>query len=173
MPRRLRGRVPGRVCALYRAGCDPTYNRRAVRRGVLIFAVGLASLSGAPRVALAAPDLSLHPAPDGSLTLVGNGWRPGQRLVVTLGPTRIAALADSTGSFEVPTGLGSYQGGLTVHRQNATALARLDPALQPYVPDPLTVLFVRSLALGTALLTLFAASLGVAVIAARSLRILR
>ena len=66
-------------------------------------------------MALAAPDMSVQPAPDGTLLVVGNGWRPQHQLVVSLGHDRFRAFTDSTGSFEISTGLDSYLGAIAVH----------------------------------------------------------
>jgi len=122
--------------------------------------------------ALAAPEVSLDPAPDGTLTVVGNGWRPGQHLVVNLGRASFPALADSTGSFEVSTGLVSYQGPLAVHRPASSSLAsaRLGPAEDPVVPNPLAVLFAQSLVSGIGLAGVLGGVVGLAMAVARSIR---
>ncbi len=125
-----------------------------------------------PSQALAAPEVSLGPAPDGTLTVVGNGWRPGQHLVVNLGRASFTALADSTGSFEVSTGLVSYQGPLAVHRPATSSLAsaRLGPAEDPVVPNPLAVLFVQSLVRGVGLVALLGGVVGLGMGVARAIR---
>ena len=127
---------------------------------------------GVPCQALAAPEVSLDPAPDGTLTVVGNGWRPGQHLVVNLGRASFAALADSTGSFEVSTGLVSYQGPLAVHRPptSSRAPARLGPAEDSLAPNPLAVLFAQSLVRGVGLVALLGGVLGLGTAVARSIR---
>ena len=130
------------------------------------------ALHGLPVPALAAPDVSLQAAADGTLSVIGTGWRPGQRLVVSLGPDSFPARADSTGSFEVTTGLASYQGQLAVHRPDPrpAAPARSAAPGDAYVPDPLAVLFTQSMAIGAALSTLAAGGLAILTRAARSLR---
>jgi hypothetical protein len=45
----------------------------------------MVGLFGTPELVLAKPHVSLDPAPDGTLTLVGRGWRAGQRMVVSGG----------------------------------------------------------------------------------------
>lgn len=132
-----------------------------MRRGVYVLIFVLSSL-WRPGLAVAAPDLSLDPAPDGTLTVVGNGWRPGQHLVVSLGPSSYPAQADSTGSFEVATGLASFHGSLAIHRQ--LARARVGPPDEPGPPHPLAVLFVQDVLSGLALSALVggAAVIGIA-----------
>ena len=137
-----------------------------MRRGVSVLTLLVLGMC-CPGLALAAPEVSLDPAPDGTLTVVGNGWRPGQRLVVSLGPCSFPAMADSTGSFEVPTGLASFHGPVAVHRQRVGTLAmvRLGPPDEPGRPNPLAVLFVQDVLSGIAvsLLVGSAAALAVAV----------
>jgi hypothetical protein len=125
-----------------------------------------------PGLALAAPEVSVDLSPDGTFTVVGNGWRPGQRLVVSLGRTSFAAWADSTGSFEVPTGLVSYQGPLEVHRPDQTALTmgRFGPAERPGLPNPLAVLFAQGLVSGVELAALLGGLVGLGIAVARSIR---
>ncbi|HEV7663185.1 MAG TPA: hypothetical protein VGQ62_06590, partial [Chloroflexota bacterium] len=90
-------------------------------------------------VASAEPLVSLEPAPDGTLVLIGRGWRPGQKLVVSAGPDVFAATADTVGDFEVQTGMPASGGppvALAVRRPDPTsvaftALPLLAPATQP------------------------------------------
>jgi hypothetical protein len=122
---------------------------------VFAFWFALLSALGAPAAgALAAPQASFEFAPDGTLVLVGNGWRPAQELVIRLGSGRFVAYTDSSGEFEVPTGLATYMGPLSIHRQE------LNPAIASPVmdqPHPFAVLFAQSLAQGSALLAVCAA----------------
>ena len=68
---------------LYRRPSGPVdLQSAAVRRGVLAGALLLIVLNATFSVALAAPDMSVQPAADGTLLVVGNGWRPQQQLVV-------------------------------------------------------------------------------------------
>lgn len=131
--------------------------------------------SGAPGVALAAPEVSLQAAADGTLSVIGNGWRPGQRLVVSVGPDNFPARADSAGDFEVATGLASYEGQVTIHRPDPRPLSVQQPELlgERYVPNPLAVLFARSVAIGAAVSTLVAGGLAIVALAARSRRLPR
>src|ERR687885_2277761 len=164
--------TPTRIGAQYR-GCTPAptahYNRRAVRRGVVMVMVVVTALHGMPTAALAAPEVTLKAAADGTLSVVGNGWRPGQRLVVSVGADNFPARADSTGSFEVVTGLASYEGQVAVHRPDPrSSVAAQSAALgDTYVPDPLAVLFTQSMAIGVALSTLAAGGLAILTLAAR------
>jgi hypothetical protein len=126
-----------------------------VRRGVLAFWFGLLSVVGASATpALAAPQASFDFAPDGTLVVVGNGWRPAQVLVIRLGSGRFVAYTDSSGEFEVPTGLATYMGPLSIHRQElASSIA--SPASDQL--HPFAVLFAQSLVQGSALLAICAA----------------
>ena len=128
---------------------------------------------GVPRVALAAPEVSLEAAADGTLSVIGNGWRPGQQLVVSLGTDTFAARTDSAGDFEVATGLASYQGQVTIHHPDARLLRTQQPgpAAERYVPYALAVLFAQSVAIGVAVSALAAGSIGLLALAARSLRL--
>jgi hypothetical protein len=143
--------------ALNEAGVWPAYNRRAMRRGVLA-GVFMFALLVAP--AHAASDLEMRRGADGTWVVVGSGWRPGDHLVVSVGPTTFAALADGAGDFEVKTGLQAYQGEVAVHHQAEAALSML--ALPSMGPNPLAVALVQGLAQGV-LLT--AALLGLSLVA--------
>jgi hypothetical protein len=130
------------------------------------------AVHGVPARALAAPEVSLQAAADGTLSVIGTGWRPGQQLVVSLGADSFPARADSTGSFEVMTGLAFYAGQVAIHRPDPrpAVAARSAAPGEGYVPDPLAVVFTQGLAIGAALSTLAAAGLAVVTLAARSLR---
>jgi len=125
--------------------------------------------------AFAAPVVSLSPKPDGTLVLVGSGWRPGQELVISLGTDQFPALADSTGSFEVPTGLlvsGGPPLSMTVRRPDASSLAFAHLAPPPVLdgPNPFALLFAQSLAMGATWFGLSAGGLGLAALGARAIR---
>jgi hypothetical protein len=143
-----------------------------------VLAVGLmvVAILGTSRLALAEPQIALTPAADGTLTLVGSGWRPGQRMVVSVGPDAFPALADSVGDFEIQTGLASTGGPLAqmaVHRQDAPmtlAAPGRSPSPQSDSPHPFAVLFAHSLMTGATFLGLSAAGLGLAWLAARVVR---
>jgi hypothetical protein len=134
--------------------------------------VVVTALHGMPAAALAAPEVALKAAADGTLSVIGTGWRPGQRLVVSVGADNFPARADSTGSFEVMTGLASSEGRVAVHRPDprSTVAARSAALGEAYVPDPLAVLFTQSMAIGAVLSTLAAGGLAILTLAARSLR---
>ena len=129
--------------------------------GVVLMVV---ALFGATNVALAEPRVSLEPAPDGTLILVGSGWRAGQQMVVSIGPDFFPALADAVGEFELPTGLVSTGGPpepLAVHRTDAqTTPAAVARPLQPDTPHALAVLFAQALLSGAAFLGISAAGIG-------------
>jgi hypothetical protein len=143
----------------------------------LAWLVVVAAFVSTTSVALAEPRVSLDPAPDGTLILAGHGWRPGQRMVVSVGPDLFPVLADSVGDFEVQTGLLSMGGPpelLAVHRPEA----QLSPATvgltaQTDAPHPLAVLFAQTLMTGTAFLGLSAAGLGFIGLAARLVQVRR
>jgi hypothetical protein len=135
----------------------------------------LAALLGTASLALAVPLVSLDAAPDGTLRLVGNGWRPGQRLVVSVGPDLFAAVADSTGSFEVATGLTASAGPpatVSVRPQSRARLAFSSLGLPPQAAEPnaWAVLFAQGLATGAGIFGFSAAVLGAAVLARRTYR---
>src|ERR1700737_3087537 len=116
-------------------------------------ALMVVALLGMTSVALAQPHVSLDPAPDGSLVLVGSGWRPGQRMVVSVGRDQFPVLADSVGDFEIQTGLVSAAAPpeqLAVHRPGAQITqAAGDQPLLSATPHPFAVLFAKSLMTGT------------------------
>jgi len=125
---------------------------------------------GTTSVALAEPHVSLDPAPDGNLILVGRGWRPAQRMMVSVGQDQFEVQADSVGDFEVPTGLpvsGPLE-PLAVHRPYAQIAPSMPAVMrQTDMPQPFAVLFAQTLILGTAFVVLAAAGLGLLALAAR------
>ena len=132
------------------------------------------ALLGAVGSALAQAEVSLEPATDGTLVLVGNGWRPGQRLVVTVGHDVYPAMADSAGGFELRTGqaaTGAAPPLLTVRRQELSTLAFAALGADPRhdQPHPFAVLFAESLAMGAALFALTAGGISAVVVAGRTI----
>jgi hypothetical protein len=120
-----------------------------VLAGVLL----LCALNGTFGVAEAAPEMWLTHAQDGTLVVVGDGWRAGQVLVISLGGARFPAFVDSAGGFEVATGVVSYQGALAVADPRAAALAQQASARsEAPSPSPLAVAFAQNLAAGMELL---------------------
>jgi len=99
---------------------------------------------------LAASDVQLKHAPDGTLVVVGSGWHRGKQLVVSLGQQAFDVRADASGDFELATGMASYQGELSIHHAEANTLAFIPLAVD--VPNPLAVLFAWSVVEGLALL---------------------
>jgi hypothetical protein len=99
-----------------------------------------------PSSALAASDLRLQRAADGTWLVEGHGWRPGDALVVSLGLERFTTYVDDAGDFEVATGVATYQGDLAVHH-----LGRLALPSAPVGLHPLAVALVQGLAEGAAL----------------------
>jgi hypothetical protein len=131
------------------------------------------ALLGAVGSALAQAEVSLEPAPDGTLVLVGNGWRPGQRLVVTVGHDVYPAMADSAGGFELRTGQAATGAAplLSVRRQEVSTLALAALGADPRrdQPHPFAVLFAESLAMGAALFALTAGGISAVVVAGRTI----
>jgi hypothetical protein len=108
---------------------------------------------------LAASDVQLEHAADGTLVVVGSGWPGGRDLLISLGDQHFQVQVDPSGDFEVPTGLPAYQGELAVHH-----LAAPDVALLPTAePHPFAVLFAHAVAQGFVLLTFL---VGVAMVGA-------
>ena len=133
-------------------------------RSRLLFALLLLAASlGVPGVASAAAEATLQMAPDGTLLVIGRGWRPSQELAVNLGGDRFTAYTDSGGAFEVATGLTFYSGSIGVRRLERADVAflALDSATESDAPSDLAVLFAQSLASGV---TLFGVSAGVLLI---------
>ncbi len=147
------------------------------QRGIYLAWLVIVALLGTTSTALAEPRVSLDPAPDGSLVLVGSGWRPGQRMMVSVGRDQFPVLADSVGDFEVPTGLAATGGPpepLAVHGP----YPRISPAMinqmrQSETPHPFAVLFAQTLMTGASVLGLSAAGIGCALLAARFVQIRR
>jgi hypothetical protein len=144
-------------------------------RGIFLTALLVVALLGSAGTALAQAEVSLQPATDGTLILVGNGWRPGQRLAVTVGHDVYPAMADSAGGFEVRTGqaaTGSTEPTLSVRRQTTStfAFAALSAGPPRDEPHPFAVLFAQSLAMGTALFALSAGGIGVLLVTARTIQ---
>jgi len=145
-----------------------------MRRGVLLGWLLLVSLWGPASSASAEAEVAMSPAADGTLLLVGNGWRPGQQLALSVDDDVFPALADSAGGFEVRTGVPagvSATPRLTVRRLDTSgpAFARLLPTAEPPpTPHPLAMLFAESLAMGAIVFALSAGGLGVLTVALRS-----
>jgi hypothetical protein len=110
--------------------------------------------------ARAQPQVDVVVGSDGNLILVGAGYRPGQRLAVSLGSTVYRAFADSAGEFEVPTGLsGSTSLPVAVRRVETLAPAMLELA-EPAAPSPLAVAFAEDVLIAGAGLAAVIAGLG-------------
>jgi len=147
------------------------------QRGIYLAWLVIVALLGTTSTALAEPRVSLDPAPDGSLMLVGSGWRPGQRMMVSVGRDQFPVLADSVGDFEVPTGLAATGGPpepLAVHGP----YPRISPAMinqmrQTDTPYPFAVLFAQTLMTGASVLGVSAAGIGCALLVARFVQIRR
>jgi hypothetical protein len=103
-----------------------------------------------PSPALAASEVQLKHASDGTLLVIGSGYRRDQELVVRLGRQHFSVRADASGEFELATGLVSYGGGLSI--QHAAAQDLPFVALAAAAPNPMAVLFAWSLAEGCVLL---------------------
>ena len=128
--------------------------------------------------ALAQPDVSLEPTADGTLLLVGNGWRSGQRLVVSVGHDLYPAVADSAGGFEVRTGQplsNAANATLSVRREDSSTLGLVPLRVVPMPdqPHPFAVLFAQSLMMGAVFLTLSAGSVGILLLIAHTIHPLR
>jgi len=148
------------------------YTLRALgKRGIFLgFWLVLVALLGTTGVALAEPQVSLDPAPDGSLILVGRGWRPAQRMMISVGRDQFPVQADSVGDFEVATGLaaGGPPEPLAVHRPYPQVTpAMLAVMRQTDTPHSFAVLFAQTLLTGTAFVGLGVAGLGFMALAAR------
>lgn len=133
----------------------------------------MAALLGTTSVALAEPRVSLDPASDGSLILVGRGWRPGQRMMVSVGHDQFPVQADSVGDFEVPTGLAATGGPpepLGVHRPYPRIYPAVIRAQQAGLPHPFAVLFAQTLLTGIAFAGVGAAGAGFTLLAVRFVR---
>jgi hypothetical protein len=135
----------------------------------------LVALLGAASTALAQAEVTLEPAADDTLLLVGTGWRSGQRLSITVGHDVFPALADSVGGFEIRTGQPVSTAAsaiLSVHREDTSALTilALRAAPTPDEPHPFAVLFAQGLATGAALFAYTAGSIGVVLLTARTIQ---
>jgi hypothetical protein len=147
----------------------------------VVGALAVAAFLGTAELALAMAAVSLTPATDGTVTLVGSGWRPGQQLVISLGGDEFRAEADAAGNFELSTGLPARGGlplSMTIRREepNALAFARLGPPppeLEANGKNPFALLFAESLATGAQFLAVGAGGLGLATLATRALRVRR
>ena len=111
------------------------------------------ALLGPAEVAFAAAGVSLDPKPGRDPGAGRERLAAGQELVVSLGTDAYPAVADSTGSFEVPTGLLVSNGpplSITVRRADPSSLAfaHLGPPPEVDVPNPFALLFAESLAMG-------------------------
>ena len=131
----------------------------------------LVALLGTTSPARAEPQVSLDNAADGTMVLVGSGWRPGQRMVVSVGRDQFAAVADSVGDFEVATGLVATGAPeqLAVHEPAQSAPLFVGQAPQADPSSTLAVLLAQSLMNGTVCLALSAGSLGLVALAMRSM----
>jgi hypothetical protein len=146
--------------------------RRIFASALVVIVVAFVGTAG---TALAQADVSLEPAADDTLLLVGTGWRSGQRLSITLGHDNYPALADSTGGFEIRTGqplTNAATATLSVHREDTAtrALPLLRAAPTADAPHPFAVLFAQSLGMGAALFVYSAGSLGVVMLTARTIQ---
>jgi hypothetical protein len=144
---------------------------------VLVWWTVLVALLGTTSVALAEPQISLDPSPDGSLVLVGRGWRPAQRMMVSVGRDEFQVQADSVGDFEVPTGLAASGGPpepLAVHRPYQQVTPAMLMLMRPAdAPHPFAVLFAQAFVTGTAFAGVGVVGLGFALLAARVVQIRR
>jgi hypothetical protein len=143
----------------------------------------LGALLGAASIAWAEPEVSMRGADDGTVVLVGSGWRPGQRLIVSVGRDAYPALADSAGSFEVHTSLpydGNADAQLAVRPFSTSTLnfgllgqppAPPAPPIAPAAPHPLAILFAQSIADGATWLVVCGLSLAAAGAGHRLLRL--
>jgi hypothetical protein len=155
------------------------YNRRALGKWgiVLVGWAVLVALLGTTSVALAEPQISLDPSPDGSLVLVGRGWRPAQRMMVSVGRDEFQVQADSVGDFEVPTGLAASGGPpepLAVHRPYQQVTPAMLVLMRPAdAPHPFAVLFAQAFLTGTAFAGVGVVGLGFVLLGARVVQIRR
>jgi hypothetical protein len=145
------------------------YNPRSVPRGsALALLVLLLLLSALPA---AAANIETTTAADGTLVLVGSGWRPGDRLVLALGQDVFAAQADPAGGFEVATTVPASSGlGANLVVRRAPRTLAFAPLFEDDAPHPFAVLFARGLATGAGLLAAAAAVLGIGALAMKPLR---
>jgi len=167
------------------------YNARALRAGRRTESTGavgrwvamlgvlawlLASTS--PGLVWAEPDVSMSGADDGTVLLVGSGWKPGQQLLVSVGREIFPTQADTAGGFEIHTTLpfDATSGAALSVRPFASSLnfAALPPAplapAAPPTPHPLAVLFAHAVADGATWLGAGCLALAAAGASARLLR---
>ena len=138
-----------------------------MRRVAVILALFVSAWLSQSHSALAASDVELKHATDGTLLVVGSGWHHGQLLVIELGRQQFNVRADASGDFELATGLAASNGDLTVH--HPVALAAIDSA----APSPFAVLFAWSVAEGVALLSVVAGLTLILVAMRRHMRVSR
>jgi hypothetical protein len=116
---------------------------------------------------VAQPLVRLDSASDGQLVIIGDGWRPGQKLVVSLGRDVFPAFADSAGEFEVLTGLsGSTSLPLSIRHLESALPAMAE--LTETAPNPLAVAFAEDVLAAATAVALAFAGLGAIVLARRS-----
>ena len=140
-----------------------------MRRSAVILTLFLSAWLGQSSSALAASDVQLEHAADGTLVVVGSGWHHGQRLVVDVGHQQFTVRPDASGDFELATGLPSSTGELAVHHPAATSDLAIS-AIRSATPNPLAVLFAWSLAEG---MTFLGGLAGLGLVVAGVLRRLR
>jgi hypothetical protein len=139
------------------------------------FLVVLVGSLGATSTALAQAQVSLEPASDDTLLLVGTGWRYGQKLSITVGHDIYPAVADSAGGFEIRTGqpvTNAAAATLSVHREDTSTRAFLALSAAPPrdEPHPFAVLFAQGLAMGSQVFALAAGSIGVLMLTAHTIQ---
>lgn len=122
-----------------------------MRRAAVLLALILSAWLSQTSRALAASDVELKHATDGTLVVVGSGWHHGQLLVIDVGRQKFNVRADASGDFELATGLAASGGELSV-RHPATTPDLSVAAIESTVPNPFAVLFAWSVAFGIALL---------------------
>lgn len=118
-----------------------------MRRGALLVVLFIGALLLPAQAVLAASTVELKHASDGTLVIVGEGWRAGP-LVVSLGQDRFTAYVDSAGDFEVRTGLTLAQGPIAVHHAQPSDMAMLALDVAPSPPSPLAIALIEGLADG-------------------------
>jgi len=126
----------------------------------------------------AEPDVSMRGADDGTVLLVGSGWKPGQQLIVSVGREIFPTQADTAGGFEIHTTLpfdATSGAALSVRPLSGTLnFAPLPPApvvaAAPPAPHPLAVLFAHAVADGATWLGAGCLALAAAGASARLLR---
>jgi hypothetical protein len=122
-----------------------------MRRAAVILGVFVWVCLSEPSSALAASDVQLKHAADGTLVVVGSGWHHGQLLVIDVGQQQFKVRTDTSGDFELATGLSASSGKLAVHHVAATSELAF-AAIGAATPSPFAVLLAWSVAEGVALL---------------------